>query len=391
MKVSGRSPVPARGFTSWTMTEEGLAAAVNSPETYAVALTEYCRTHSEEALYHASLLSRAFVEARLGPEEIIALHGEAFAQVVMGLSYREQARASTDAIQFLLEVMIAYGVQHQEYLELRVQEAKRTFETRTLEEQRRAEEATRADRAKSEALAMIAHELRTPISAAMGNLDLALRALRAGNTERLPRLVGTARDAMARLSHLSADLVEASRGKVPQLSFAPVELAVVEGQACAWASAVADDKGVTLTRATGPFSARVHGDEHALITVLGNLLSNAIRYTEEGGEVSVRHGVDEDWVWVEVCDTGIGMSPETQARIFEQFFRAPEAQAIEPQGMGLGLALSQRLVAAHSGRLEVESALGKGSTVRMMLPLLTAAPVQDRTEEDPESGRSAGE
>jgi signal transduction histidine kinase len=357
-----------------------ISDAVHSPETYAAALSEYCRTHSETALYHASLLSRAFVESDLGPEEIIALHGEAVARVIADMGYREQARASTDAIQFLLEVMIAYGVQHRQFMDLREREAARQAEAREAEERRhreaarlRVEEAEKADRLKTEALAMIAHELRTPISAALGSLDLALRALRTGRTESLPRLVGSARDAMARLTRLSADLVDASRGEAPTFALAPVEVAVLVAQACAWAGAVAEAKGVTMVRASGPFSAHILGDEHALVTIFGNLLSNAIRYTAAGGHVMVRQGTEAGWAWVEVQDTGIGMSLETQAHIFEQFFRAPEARILEQQGMGLGLTLTHRLVLAHGGTLNVDSAPDQGSTFRVTLPLVRTA------------------
>jgi hypothetical protein len=87
-------------------------------QTYANAFGEYSSTHAEAALYRASLLSRDFVERGLGPEEIVALHGQAFALACEGRGDRERLRLSTDSLEFLLEVMIAYGVQHTEYLEL---------------------------------------------------------------------------------------------------------------------------------------------------------------------------------------------------------------------------------------------------------------------------------
>ena len=176
----------------------------------------------------------------MGPEEIIAMHGDAFGQVISGLGYREQARASGDALQFLLEVMIAYGVQHREYLELKMAQ-------RTHEAEARAVAAERSEQYKVDALAMIAHEMRTPIAAALGSLDLVMRTLQKGsegNLERLPRLVGSAREAMGRLSRLSGDLVEASRGEEPDLTLAPLELPVVLSQAISWAGAVAEEKQI---------------------------------------------------------------------------------------------------------------------------------------------------
>jgi signal transduction histidine kinase len=145
--------------------------------------------------------------------------------------------------------------------------------------------------------------------------------------------------------------------------------------------AVAEEKNITLARAGGPFSVRVIGDEDALLTILGNLLSNAIRYTPEGGEITVRHWSDADRAWVEVKDNGIGMTPQQQAHIFEWFYRAPEARQVESQGMGLGLALVHRLLEALGGRIEVDSSPGSGSVFRACLPL-----ARGQIEAETESG-----
>ena len=101
---------------------------------------------------------------------------------------------------------------------------------------------------------------------------------------------------------------------------------------------------------------------------MGNLLSNAIRYTPPGGRVIVRYGQNKAGAWVEVTDTGIGMAPDVQARAFEKFYRAPEAHTVSTQGLGLGLSLVHDLVQAHGGRIEIESAPRQGSTFRVILP-----------------------
>ncbi len=349
---------------------------------YADGLAEYARTRSEAALYRASLLSQAFVKQGLRPEEIIALHGEAFDRVCEGCSDREKVRLSTDSLQFLLEVMIAYGVQHAAYSELKAREA----ELRAAEAGRDAEEAREADRRKAELLAVVAHELRTPITAALGHVQLARRSLTEGNVERLPRLLDTTEETLRRLSRMTADLVEASRGGSPALQLEPQELVVLVRQASTWAAALAEEKDITLARAGDTWSARVLGDADALLTVFGNLLSNAIRYTPAGGRVVVRYGTGGGGAWVEVADTGIGMSPEVRERIFERFFRAPEARQVEQQGLGLGLYLVRQLVTAHRGRVEVASTPGQGSTFRVVLPLLAAETPE--AEEDPHGRRT---
>jgi signal transduction histidine kinase len=337
-----------------------------SVEMYAEAFGEYAKTHSEASLYRASLLSQQFVHQGLGPEEIIALHGEAFSRACTGRSYREQARLGSDSVQFLLEVMIAYGVQHAEYAELKARE----LEARAEEDRRRAEEAEIAERKKSELMAQVAHELRTPLAAALGQVQLAQRSLVRGQMERIPRLLDSTRETLDRLSRLTADLMNASRGEMPELQYSPQEMAVIVRQACTWAAAVAEQQGVELVRGGGPFSLRVLGNADALLSVLGNLLANAIRYTPAGGRVTISYGSRDQMAWIEVGDTGVGMTPAVQARIFEQFYRGPEAHAIEAQGLGLGLTLVQRLIAAHDGRVEVESAPGRGSIFRVLLPRL---------------------
>jgi signal transduction histidine kinase len=338
-------------------------------DTYMQVLADYLRTRSEDALYRASLLSQTFVEQGVGPEEIIALHFEALERAMEGFSYREQARAIGDAHQFLLEVMIAYGVKYKEYLELRVRDSLREAEARAAAERQRALDAERLERERSEMLTEIAHELRTPLTAAMGSLDLAARHLSHGRTERLTPLLGSAREALDRLSRLSAELMQATRGEAPELTVGRRPFTTLLDQAFSWASPAALDKGVELTREPGPDGVEVWGDADALLSVFGNLLSNAIRYTPAGGRVTVRHGVDEAWCWVEIADTGIGLAPETQAQIFERFYRAPEARALDAQGLGLGLTLVQQLVSAHNGRVEVQSAPGAGSAFRVLLPV----------------------
>src|SRR3954470_1501585 len=132
-------------------------------ERYGETLNEYLRTHGERELFQASLISNDFVERGVGPDEIIALHVEALDQILAGASFREQARAIGESHQFLLDVMIAYGLKYREYFELKKQESER------------------AAAARDELLATVAHELRSPLAAATTSLDVAARSLTRGN------------------------------------------------------------------------------------------------------------------------------------------------------------------------------------------------------------------
>lgn len=351
---------------------------------YAETLAGYLLLHSEEHLYRASQLSQECIESGLGPEDIIALHFESLATVSSGYSYREQARASFDAQEFLLEVMIAYGVKYKEYLEIKLQETVRDAETRSARDRERILQVERIQREKDELLAAIAHDLRTPLTAAKGNLDLVARYLSRGEMASLEPYIARAKEALERLSRLSADLVEASRGDLPVLARVSCDLRPTVRQACDWATLAAVPKEVSLHFAepTEPVIASV--DPDALLSALGNLLSNAVRYTPPSGSVTVSLGQDGGTTWVTVADTGIGMPPEVQRRIFQKFYRAPEARELEAKGLGLGLALVQQVVTAHNGQIEVQSVPGQGSTFRVIL----ASEQESSGEEGVHDGRS---
>jgi signal transduction histidine kinase len=345
-----------------------LEAGTLTSADYTSVLKEYIQTHSEHSLLGASDLSLIFVQNGLGPEDVIALHFESLEQILPTLSPREHARTVGDAHQFLLETMIAYGVRYKEFLELKLQQAVSDAESRAMREQERILEADRIQRESSEILTMIAHELRTPLTAAKSSLDMATRSLSRGQVEPASKFVGSAQMAVERLSRLSADLVEASRGGPHELATEPVSLTAVVEQACAWARPSASSKGITLTVEGTGSPIVINGNSDALLSVLGNLLSNATRYTPSGGAISVRLQTHPGRVVVEVGDTGIGMTPDILPRIFDRFYRAPAAQKVEAQGLGLGLGLVRQMIEAHGGEIEVESSPGQGSLFRVVLP-----------------------
>jgi signal transduction histidine kinase len=337
-------------------------------DAYAPALDDYLKTHSEAALYQASMLSQRCIDGGLGPEDIIALHCEALDRVLADYPPRSRLRASDDASQFLLEIMIGYGVRYREYVELKLTEGLRNAEARTEREHQRALDAERAQRDKGDLLTVIAHELRTPLTAVKGSIDLAQRYAEQGRSERVPRLLGTAQEAIGRLSRLTADLVEAGRTSLLSLERSPLDLAETVAQACSWARPSAVLKDIALNHAPPTEPVTVRGNTDAVLSLFGNLLSNAVRYTPPGGRITVGYRLDADTVTVEVADTGIGIAPESLGRIFEKFAREPEAERVEAHGLGLGLALVRQLVEAHGGQIAVTSTPTKGSTFSVTLP-----------------------
>lgn len=333
--------------------------------TYRAALLDYCQTHSEEALYRASEVSgRLMGEQSYGPDEIVALHYDALQAVTAGeeFSPADRIRILNDGHQFLLEVMIGYGARYKEFLDLRLQAA-----------ERRAESAEQSEREKLEVLAGIAHELGNPLTIAVGNLQMAARFLDAADMTNLRPLIDESRDALSRLAGLTRQIIAASRGETPDLVFEPCELGELVRQAAGWMEAAATDKGIAFVQKYPAEPIVVLASRDELPSVFTNLLSNALRYTEPGGSITLALWAEGDVVRVRIADTGVGISAADQERVFEKFYRGGEARRTVPNGLGMGLFIVKHLTELHGGRVEVDSMRGVGSTFTVTLPTIEDA------------------
>jgi signal transduction histidine kinase len=120
----------------------------------------------------------------------------------------------------------------------------------------------------------------------------------------------------------------------------------------------------------GPMEpAQIQGDPDHLRRFLLNLVDNGIKYTQPGGSVEISLRIDGKWASLQVSDTGIGISGEDQEKVFRRFYRTAAARARDGSGAGLGLAIARSIVEAHGGRIQVESAVSKGSLFTILLPL----------------------
>ena len=176
-----------------------------------------------------------------------------------------------------------------------------------------------------------------------------------------------------RLLRLVGDLLFVAQADAGRLTLerAKVDVAALAADCVEAARPVADQRSIELQLAAEPVPALV-GDRGRLAQVLDNLVSNALKFTPEGGRVEVRTSVTDDYVRLDVEDSGIGIPAEEQPRLFERFFRAASATEQAIPGTGLGLAIVKAIVEAHAGRIEVVSAPGKGTTFRVELPLREA-------------------
>jgi heavy metal sensor kinase len=212
------------------------------------------------------------------------------------------------------------------------------------------------------------HELRTPLTIIKGDLDVLLRRRRSPDDyEEVARAVD---DEVTRLSLLVEDLLTLARADSGQAELARefVYFDALVTDAAAGMRRLAEAKGLTL-EARLEQDVAIIGDPARLRQLVLNLLGNAVKYTAEGGHITVTLGENAGWAILEVVDTGIGIASEDLPHIFDRFFRADKARARAEGGTGLGLAIARWCAEAHGGRIEVDSHPGKGSVFRVWLPL----------------------
>jgi signal transduction histidine kinase len=251
-------------------------------------------------------------------------------------------------------------------------EAKRlqTIEQEAAELARAKEELERLDQFKTTFTLMVAHELRAPVNALQSFLLSLLKGYIPADQQQkvLQRAVERSQellDLVDDLLNLAAAKEELAPPKRQVLSLADaLEKAVPLLQA------QAEEKGVTFTVEVRQ-RPQVDANPGQMGQLWTNLISNAVKYTPAGGRVTVTLEEDDGWAIGTVKDTGIGIAPEDQARIFEEFYRTPQAKEFERRGTGLGLPLVKRIVEGHGGTIEVESALGQGSRFSFRLPVAT--------------------
>ncbi len=226
----------------------------------------------------------------------------------------------------------------------------------------------RALRIKDEFVASVSHELRTPLTSIVGYVDLLQER------EDLPRAVlnhlGVVARNTDRLQRLVADLLHTAQVEDGPLQVVRTrsDLARIVRDSALAATPTAAAAGIRL-EVDAPDELETLIDAQRMAQVVDNLLSNAIKYSPGGGEVCVRLQVDANRVELEVSDTGIGIEAADRDRLFTRFFRARHAEEQSIQGVGLGLSIVKSIVESHGGRIVVDSAIGRGSTFRIRLPL----------------------
>jgi PAS domain S-box-containing protein len=237
-----------------------------------------------------------------------------------------------------------------------------------------------ADRAKSDFVSTVSHELRTPMTSIVGYVDLILMGATGALSDMQRDFLKRVKSNSERLTSLVNDLLDISRietGRVV-LQFAPVAMEGVVKQVADLLHPKIMEKEQRLLTVLPPTLPKVYADHDRLVQIVTNMMGNAHKYTPVGGEIGVYVYVRDAMLYVAVADTGIGIAPENQKKIFERFYRVEDDPAVyEVSGTGLGLAISLSLIQMHGGNISLDSALGKGSTFTFSVPLAESEQTED--------------
>jgi DNA-binding response OmpR family regulator/anti-sigma regulatory factor (Ser/Thr protein kinase) len=260
---------------------------------------------------------------------------------------------------------------------------------RELEQKNRELEQARAkaeqeSRFKSTFLANMSHELRTPLNAIIGFSELLGMGVAGELNAKQRTYVQDVLDSGHHLLTLINDVldlskVDAGRVELYREWLAPDEIG---RSVLTIVQPLADKRGVRLEAELSPGLPRIHADSVRFKQILFNLLSNGIKFTPRGGHVCLSASASDGGLTLAVSDTGIGIRPEDLPRLFQEFEQIEPALGVKPEGTGLGLALTKRLVGLHGGRIDVRSELGQGTVFTVYIPTSGTARAPDESDAD---------
>nr|WP_320114111.1 ATP-binding protein [uncultured Desulfuromonas sp.] len=228
-------------------------------------------------------------------------------------------------------------------------------------------EQTRIEKLKSETVAAVSHEIRTPLTAIMGFVEFMQN--NETTAEERHSYFQTIQKEMERLQELMNDFLDLQRlqSALVPYHFSPVNLEeILQDTVNLFRMVSKHHQLVFNSPGNVP---KIVGDGKRLQQVFKNILSNAVKYSPDGGTVTTSLRISQDHLFIWIKDEGIGIPPQDQEKIFNRFYRVDDSDRRIPGGLGLGLTLVQEIVNAHQGRVWVESALGKGSTFFVELPI----------------------
>jgi PAS domain S-box-containing protein len=230
------------------------------------------------------------------------------------------------------------------------------------------------DQMKSDFVSMVAHEIKSPMNSVLALVKVIQDGLAGNLTEKQQDILGRVSEKIKGLADLASELLDLSRIESGLITMEKerLQLAPLLREQVAFYEEKARTKQIDLRADPLPDLPAVLANKHSIEEVISNLITNAIRYTPEGGCITVSASEQKDYVRFSVRDTGYGIGKEELDRIFERFYRVKNDQTRFITGTGLGLAIVKSIVAAHNGLIKVESEVGQGSTFHVDLPVMHA-------------------
>ncbi len=228
------------------------------------------------------------------------------------------------------------------------------------------------DKLKSDFVSMVAHEIRSPMGSVLALVKVVQDGLAGGLTEKQQEILGRVSEKIKGLADMSKDLLDLSRIESGLISLEKerIDVQSLLSEQADFYRGKADEKGLSLLLKPTDQLPPILGNKRAIEEVISNLLTNAIKYTPEGGNVALFAAQEGDYVHISVKDNGIGIAEDDLPRVFERFYRIKNDKTRYISGTGLGLAIVKSIVAAHNGTVKAESDANGGSAFHVFLPIM---------------------
>ena len=279
---------------------------------------------------------------------------------------------TSDLLTFIKRVVDEHAVAvHNAKVYVRTQEMAVTLMNQRDELERTSRELNAASRMKSEFLANMSHELRTPLNSIIGFSEILHDETFGPVNEKQSKYVNNIRSSGRHLLQLINDILDLSKveaGKM-ELDYEDFSVSAALDEAKTLVVPIASRKNIVIDSTVDAKLTTIHADVRKFKQILYNLMSNAIKFTPDGGSVAVDAGRSEDMAQIAVTDTGIGIPAEAVENLFQPFVQADSSTSREYGGTGLGLSIVKRFVELHGGEIQVESEPGRGSTFTFTIPI----------------------
>jgi signal transduction histidine kinase len=279
--------------------------------------------------------------------------------------------AKSDALDVLLESLAALEqVELPPVAQEHLTRARQSAEVLGVSLHNLAQEVQASNQARAKFVSVVTHELRLPLTSIKGYTDLIRQGIVGPVNDQQKNFLGIVRSNVERMTALISDLADMSHAQSGRIKLSPktIRLEEIVKEALTTLQPKLDEKGQILEIDLPSDLVLFQADPARLAQILGTILGNAQRYTPAGGRIRLQAREEGDLVRIEVADTGIGIAPEDQARLFTAFFRSEDEAVREHQGWGLALHVASLLIHLMGGQIGAASELRKGSTFWFTLP-----------------------